>query len=111
MRRSKILVVTKREYLSRIKTKGFWISTVALPLVMAAWMVLPSLIMAKSEARLELAVIDETGMVAPVLEEQIAELSEGIEQLSLDVVLAAPEADAVAQQQRLDEEVLARTSD
>ena len=53
----KTWVIAKREYLSRLKTKGFWISTVALPLLMAAWLVLPTLIMTKTKSSLDLAVV------------------------------------------------------
>jgi ABC-2 type transport system permease protein len=74
---SKLLVIVKREYLSRVRTAGFWIGTVALPVVMAAWMVLPSLIMMKSRGELHLAVVDETGKVAPALQARIAAAERG----------------------------------
>jgi ABC-2 type transport system permease protein len=70
---SKLLVITKREYLSRVKTAGFWIGTVALPLLMAAWLILPSLIMMRSRGELNLVVVDATGKVAPALQQRIAE--------------------------------------
>ena len=36
MRAETVATLVKREYLARVKTKGFWIGTLALPLVMAA---------------------------------------------------------------------------
>ena len=39
-------------------TPAFWITTVILPLLMAAWMILPQPIMSKSRGGLRLAVVD-----------------------------------------------------
>ncbi|HEX6199685.1 MAG TPA: ABC transporter permease [Thermoanaerobaculia bacterium] len=61
MRLDKVRVLTKREYLSRIKTKGFWISTVAVPLLFAALGVLPAVVMSKTTTEHALVVVDETG--------------------------------------------------
>lgn len=62
-----IATITKREYLSRLKTKGFWIGTLAVPLFMAAWGVIPTLLMTHTRARLDLAVVDLTGQLAAPL--------------------------------------------
>ena len=35
MRVPNIGIIAKREYLARLKSKGFWISTIALPILMA----------------------------------------------------------------------------
>ena len=59
-----IAVIAKREYIARIRTKGFWISTVALPILMAAWMIIPSLIISKTRSSQSLAVVDSTGKIA-----------------------------------------------
>ena len=42
-----VSVIAKREYVARIRSKGFWISTVALPVLMAAWLIVPSLVISK----------------------------------------------------------------
>jgi ABC-2 type transport system permease protein len=103
---SKLWVIVKREYLSRVRTAGFWIGTVALPLMMGAWLVLPSLIMMKSRGELHLAVVDATGAVAPALQERIARPGQRIgADFRLEVV--PPEADAAAQRAALDRRVLA----
>ncbi|HVS03123.1 MAG TPA: ABC transporter permease [Thermoanaerobaculia bacterium] len=104
----KLLTITRREYLSRVKTKAFWIGTVALPLLMAAWMVLPTLIMSRARGGLVLVVVDETGTVAPAL---ARELEEGLprqgRQANLDLEVVAPAADVAAQQEELDRRILA----
>src|SRR5687767_12623741 len=94
----RMLVVAKRDYLSRVRTPAFWITTVILPLLMAAWAVLPSLIMAKSRGGLRLTVVDETGKVGSRLEKQIADGSraEG-PQVDFTLRLEPPAADRPAQ--------------
>jgi ABC-2 type transport system permease protein len=62
-----IKIIAKREYLSRIRSKGFWIATFALPLVMTALMVVPSLVMSKTQATQKIALVDTTGTVADEL--------------------------------------------
>ena len=60
MRPSNFRTIAKREYLARLRSKGFWISTIALPVMMAAWAVLPSLMVAKAKTSQKLAVVDRT---------------------------------------------------
>ncbi|HEV8240492.1 MAG TPA: ABC transporter permease [Thermoanaerobaculia bacterium] len=103
----RILVIAKRDYLSRVRTPAFWITTVILPLLMSGWVVLPSLIMSKSRGGLRLAVVDETGKVAPVLAKEIAGVS-GAEGPKIDLTLKIepPAADAGAQRKELDRRAL-----
>lgn len=104
----KTLVIVRREYLSRIKTKGFWIGTVAMPLLMAAFMVGPSLLIATSKGSLALAVVDETGELAAPLEGALAERlgGGGGPKVDIDLLLVPLEADKEAQRQALDRRVL-----
>jgi ABC-2 type transport system permease protein len=67
MRPETVYVVAKREYLQRIRSKGFWIATLVLPLFIGAVTIVPSLLAARSKARQVVAVIDETGKVAAEL--------------------------------------------
>src|SRR5678815_4015977 len=96
----RVLVVARRDYLSRVRTPAFWITTVILPLMMAGWIVLPSLIMSKSRGGLRLAVVDETGKVAPVLEKEVA--GAGVEGSRVDLTLKVepPAADTAAQRKQ-----------
>ena len=107
----RVLVIARRDYLSRVRTPAFWITTVILPLFMAGWIVLPSLIMSKSRGGLRLAVVDETGKVAPVLEKEVA--GAGVEGSRVDLTLKveAPAADTAAQRKQLDRRVLADSID
>ena len=79
-------MVAKREYLARVKSKGFWIATVALPLLMGAWMVIPSLVMTKTRATQSLAIVDTTGRIGDPLVESLDQMSLlGLEQASFEV--------------------------
>ena len=104
----RILVIAKRDYLSRVRTPAFWITTVILPLLMSGWVVLPSLIMSKSRGGLRLAVVDETGKVAAVLaKEFVAPPSAEGPKVDVTLKVEPPAADAVAQKKKLDGRVLA----
>lgn len=76
MRASQVATIAKREYLTRIKTKGFWLGTLAVPLTMAAWPVGMALVMSHTRASLELAVIDRTGHLAEPLVESLTSPNE-----------------------------------
>jgi ABC-2 type transport system permease protein len=67
MRLDTTAVVAKREYLLRIKSKGFWIGTLVLPLFVAAITLLPTVFLAKSRTTHRVMVVDETGLIAPRL--------------------------------------------
>jgi ABC-2 type transport system permease protein len=72
MRLDSIGVVAKREYLQRIKGKGFWIATLVLPVFLVAVTVVPSLLLAKAETRQKVVVVDSTGQVAGELQSVLA---------------------------------------
>jgi ABC-2 type transport system permease protein len=60
----KMWTVMRREYLSRLKTKGFIIGTILTPLFLIAMMVVPGLlIFLKSDKPKQIAVVDQTGVI------------------------------------------------
>ena len=61
MRLKNIVVVAKREYLLRVRTKGFWIGTLLIPVFIAAVTLLPGLLMLMSSTSQTIVVVDETG--------------------------------------------------
>ncbi|MDZ7343380.1 MAG: ABC transporter permease [candidate division KSB1 bacterium] len=74
----KMWTVWRREYLSRIKTKGFIVGTIALPLFMVAIFVGPIfLALLQSGESKQIAVIDQTGVVFDSLYTALAETNEG----------------------------------
>ncbi|MES1211051.1 MAG: hypothetical protein ABUL63_01825, partial [Acidobacteriota bacterium] len=70
MQLEKIAVVAKREYTQRIRSKGFWIATLILPVFVMAAIFLPSYILSRSRADQRVVVVDPTDRVARRLLEQ-----------------------------------------
>lgn len=66
---SKLSTIIAREYLERVKRKSFIISTILMPILMVGLMMLPVLIayFATPEEK-QIAVIDESGVIAPTLQ-------------------------------------------
>lgn len=62
-------IIIRREYLTRVKKKSFLITTFLVPVLFAVLCMLPTLIMllAKEESK-KIAVVDESGIVLPYLE-------------------------------------------
>jgi len=68
--------IIKREYLSRILTKGFWIGTAIVPLMIFGFTVLPSLLMSRTKSSPEpVRIVDALGDFFPVLQESLKKAS------------------------------------
>lgn len=68
--------IIKREYLSRILTKGFWIGTAIVPLMIFGFTVLPSLLMSRTKSSPEpVRIVDALGDFFPVLQESLKKSS------------------------------------
>ena len=107
MRPGNFRTIAKREYLARLRSKGFWISTIALPVMMAAWAVLPSLMVAKTRTSQRLAVVDRTHQVAGLLQTALDDLAQRTaDQVSFDLEVVEPEEDTESQRAALDQRVL-----
>lgn len=59
---SKIPIIIKREYLSRVKKRSFIVMTILGPLLMAALMIVPVFISQMSDETKTIAVVDESGI-------------------------------------------------
>jgi ABC-2 type transport system permease protein len=108
-RRAKIPVLARREYLSRIRSKGFWIATVILPLFMAGMIFLPALILGSTRAEQRAVVVDETGRLAQGLADRLASAAEdgpGDSGARITVAAEPPGADPAAHRADLDRRVL-----
>ncbi len=74
----KIRAVMKREYLTRVRTKGFIIGTLAMPVVIGIFTVAPALLMfLKSEKPQRISVIDQTHQLFPSLKSTLEDTSKG----------------------------------
>jgi ABC-2 type transport system permease protein len=104
MRLDTIAVVAKREYLQRIRSKGFWIATLILPLFVGSITVLPTLLASKAGTRQSVVLVDETGKVAPELAAKRPAAKN--EKNEFDIQSEPPAADLKAQRAALDRRVL-----
>lgn len=67
-----VIPILKREYLSRVKTKGFWISTALFPLLIVVMTIGPALMTSRTKASPEpIRIVDGVGDFAPVAREVI----------------------------------------
>ncbi|MGH9457491.1 MAG: ABC transporter permease [Thermoanaerobaculia bacterium] len=88
--------ILKREYLIRIRSKAFWISTALVPLFIFAMTIVPSLLAAKSKASPEpIWIVDAVGDFAPVARAVLAADPPGEGAPQVEVV-AAEEGDTEA---------------
>lgn len=70
MSKSKIALIISREYTQRVKKKSFIITTLLTPLLMAAVMVIPTLMaIHDSDEKREIVVVESSNIIAPQLKE------------------------------------------
>jgi len=98
---SRIVAVIRREYLERVRTKAFWISTLLVPVFMGAVMVIPAWLAARGGGEFTVTVLDLSGRFArPVAEEVSKLLAADKEKLKITLEPVDPGADpAVTRQQ------------
>jgi ABC-2 type transport system permease protein len=109
---NRILAVIRREYLERVRTKAFWISTLVVPIFLGAVMVLPAYLAARGGGEFTIAVVDETGrFFDPVNDEVQRMLSGDDEKLTINLLEQDPGPDVEATRDRLKREVQAKTFD
>ena len=66
---SNVSIIIRREFNERVRKKSFIVSTLLMPLLMLALMAAPALVMQFSRGgEKTVAVIDESGLIAPRLE-------------------------------------------
>ena len=116
MRPENIKIVARREYVQRIRSKGFWIGTVIFPLFMVAMTILPSLLMIRSRTDHKVVVLDDTGLVAPQLNLEkpkgtLLEDARGQRMSKLEFLRETVRPDRKAQEAVLDKRVLDKEID
>lgn len=114
MRLDNIRIVARREYLQRIRTKGFWIGTVIFPVFAVAMTVLPSVFLMRSKTDHKVVVIDETGRIAPQLSAERARIEKLPRQMPLSrlsFIQEAAQPGRKAQEDALNRRVLAKEID
>jgi ABC-2 type transport system permease protein len=109
---SRVLAVIRREYLERVRTKAFWISTLLVPVLMGGLMIIPAVLASRGGAEATVAVLDLSGRYAGPLTDKVAEILEG-EQDGLTIRLATqdPGADPEAAREAIKARVQAQEFD
>ena len=109
MKMKNVSIILSREYLTRVKKKSFLLTTFLVPIFFAAMCILPSVIMfmAKEEGK-KIAVVDQSGIVMPYLEdseavsyadyssEPVDSMKVRFEELGLDALVVVSSLDSVA---------------
>ena len=65
---AKLWAIVRREYLERVRTRGFLVATILGPVIMSALMIVPMLVARSSGKLLRLAVLDATEMLQDPVE-------------------------------------------
>lgn len=99
---TRILAVVRREYLERVKTKAFWISTLLVPIFLGAVMIIPAWLAARGGGTFTIAMLDFTGRfaepIATELEDMLERRSSAAEATLKDSgVVHGEQAEAVAE--------------
>jgi ABC-2 type transport system permease protein len=89
---TKLWWIVRREYIERVRTKGFVIATVLGPLIMAAMMIIPALIARSSGKALKIAVLDAGAGLGPAVETALRAVKDDGKP-RFDVQATAPEAE------------------
>jgi len=103
---NRILAVIRREYLERVRTKAFWISTLLVPIFLGAVMILPAWLAARGGGEFSVAVLDLSGRFFDPIRDEVDRLLAGDdEKLTVTLVRQDPGADPGAVRERLKNEV------
>lgn len=107
---TRLLPIVRREYMERVRSKAFLIGTFLGPLLMAAFTLLPSALMAKQRGKpLRVAVLDESGALRGPVETSLRERE--VDGKPRFEVRPAGDGDPSALRERLKRDVLDGTLD
>ena len=103
---NRIFAVIRREYLERVRTKAFWISTILVPIFLGAVMILPAWLAARGGGDFSVAVLDLSGRFFEPIQEEVDRRLSGVdEKLFVTLALQDPGADLEASRERLKDDV------
>jgi len=109
---NRIRAVIRREYLERVRTKAFWISTILVPIFLGAVMILPAWLAARGGGEFSIAVLDLSGRFFEPVRDEVGRLLSGDdEKLIVTLVRQDLGTDSAATRERLKNEVLQKSFD
>jgi len=97
----RLAAVIRREYLERVRTKAFWISTLLVPVFMGGMMIIPALLAARGGGESTVAVLDLTGRFADSIQSEVAEMVSEDDNFQVRVVIEDPGRDPEAARERI----------
>ncbi len=99
---NRIFAVIRREYLAHIRTKAFWISTLIVPIVMGALMIIPAWLATRGAGEFTVAVLDLSGQFFDPVEAEVQRYLGGEdEKLSITLVEEDPGPDIAMTRERI----------
>jgi len=99
---NRIFAVIRREYLAHIRTKAFWISTLIVPIVMGALMIIPAWLATRGAGEFTVAVLDLSGKFFDPVDAEIQRYLGGEdEKLSIILVEEDPGPDIAVTRERI----------
>ncbi len=105
----KVAVVARREYLSRVRTKAFWISTLAFPVVILAFAILPNYLAMRSGGAYMVALVSDdrelSARAAAQVRERMAQQADEGGAVVIAIREESLEGDGDAQRTRLKREI------
>jgi len=102
----RIFAVIRREYLERVRTKAFWISTLVVPFFMGAVMLVPAILATRGGGEFTVAVLDLSGRYAEAVQVEVAEMLSGSEEaLHVSLVVQNPGADPGSRREEIKQRV------
>lgn len=108
----RIYAVIRREYLERVRTKAFWISTLVVPLFLAAVMILPAWLAARGGGEFTVAVLDFSGQRVEAVREEVGRLlADDEEKLVISLLAQEPGAEPEGTRERIKAAVQAKDFD
>ena len=81
----RMLVIFKKEYLQKVKSLGFWLTTILMPVFMFGIMIVPVLLMTRQKPTITVTVVDPGGVVYPALLAAQEERSKSVEKSNTQV--------------------------
>ncbi len=109
---SRIKAVIRREYLERVRTKAFWISTLVVPFFLGAVMILPAYLAARGGGEFSVAVVDLSGRFFDPVEAEVQRMLGGDdEKLSIALFRQDPGTDPEATREQIKEQVQQKNFD
>ena len=99
---NRIFAVIRREYLAHIRTKAFWISTLIVPIIMGALMIIPAWLATRGAGEFTVAVLDLSGQFFDPVDAEIQRYLGGEDEpLSIILVQEDPGPDIAMTRERI----------